>query len=142
MEENITLWKDKATKKLEPTLFSKRAEELAEKIGKEGKEDDSGRSVNQSKHRNKNSQVRRYYDEVVRLSTQVKAKDANMDLILPQVHMLVAKVVYAKGRNLVTNSFVEMMKSGIYKIEDKDDLLVFANFLESFIGFYKMYGPK
>lgn len=126
----IKLWKDKANKKMEPTLFSQKAEELAKQIGQEGA------------NINKSSQLRRYFDEVVRLNTQAKGKDAYMDLILPQVHMLVAKVVYAQGRKLVSLSYVGMMKSGISQINDKDDLQVFANFLESFTGFYRMYGPK
>jgi CRISPR-associated protein Csm2 len=130
MATTITLWNDKATKKLEPTLFSKTAEELAKKIGSE------------DKNANKSSQLRRYFDEMVRLSTLAKASGADMNMILPQVHMLVAKVAYAKGRKLVTDSFVEMMKSGISQINDKDDLQVFANFLESFIGFYKMHHPN
>lgn len=126
----ITLWKDKARKKLEPTLFSVTAEQQAQAIGSEGN------------NINKSTQLRRYFEEVVRLNTQAKAKGADMDLILPQVHMLVAKIVYAQGRRLVSSSFVEMMKSGINQINDKDDLQVFANFFESFIGFYKMHGPK
>lgn len=131
----ITLWKDKANKKLEPTLFSVTAEKLATEIGNDGRNRDITGD-------NKSTQLRRYFDEVVRLNTQAKAKGADMELILPQVHMLVAKVVYAQGRKLVSSSFVEMMKSGINQINDKDDLQVFANFFESFIGFYKMHGPK
>ncbi|MCK9263764.1 MAG: type III-A CRISPR-associated protein Csm2 [Desulfobulbaceae bacterium] len=127
---SINLWKDKANRKLEPTLFSLTAEELAKGIGGEG------RNINKS------TQLRRYYDEVVRLATQAKASGADMDLILPQVHMLVAKVAYARGRNLVGDSFVELMKSGISQVNDKEDLQVFANFLESFMGFYKVHGPK
>jgi CRISPR-associated protein Csm2 len=126
----INLWKDKANRKLEPTLFSETAEKLAKEIGGEGN------------NVNKSTQLRRYFDEVVRLTTQAKASGADMDLILPQVHMLVAKVAYAKGRNLVTDSFVQMMKSGISQVESKEDLQVFANFLESFMGFYKMYRPR
>lgn len=126
----ITLWKDKENKMLEPTLFSAIAESLAKKIGEE------------DRNLNKSSQIRRYFDEVVRLSSLAKVKDADMNMILPQVHMLIAKVAYAKGRKLVTESFVEMMKSGIGQVNDKDDLLVFADFFESFIGYYKMYRPK
>lgn len=130
MATSIILWKDKASRKLEPTLFSDTAEKLAREIG------------NEDRNANKSSQLRRYFDEVVRLSTQAKASGADMNLILPQVHMLVAKVAYAKGRKLVTDSFVELMKSGISQINDKEDLQVFTNFLESFMGFYKMYRPK
>jgi len=129
----ITLWKDKAKKQLDPLLFSKTAEDLAKRIGEEG-----GRG------KNKNSQVRRYFDEIVRLNDLAQqGSDQDMQYkVLPQVHMLIAKVVYAKGRKLITDSFEQMMKEGIGQVRDKDDLQVFTNFLESFMGFYKVYGPN
>ena len=130
---SIKLWKDKEKQLLDPKLFSKNAEDLAQLIGTEGKTD---------RNKNKNSQVRRYFDEVVRLNTMAQSGDTAMEQILPQVHMLVAKVVYAKGRKLVTDSFVEMIKSGVEQIRDRKDLQVFTNFLESFMGFYKVYGPN
>jgi len=34
------------------------------------------------------------------------------------------------------------MKSGIEQINDQKDLQVFTNFLESFMGFYKVHGPN
>jgi CRISPR-associated protein Csm2 len=129
MATDIKLWKDREKRLLDPELFSKKAESLAQKIGEE------------NKNKNKRSQLRRFYDEIIRLNTMAQAnKDWNT--ILPLVHMIIAKTVYAKGRNLVTDSFVEMMKSGIEQIHDKEDLQVFANFLEAFMGFYQIYGPK
>jgi CRISPR-associated protein Csm2 len=131
MATDIKLWKDREKRLLDPELFSKKAESLAQKIG----EEDSNKS------KNKRSQLRRFYDEIIRLNTMAQAnKDWNT--ILPLVHMIIAKTVYAKGRNLVTDSFVEMLKSGIEQIHDKEDLQVFANFLEAFMGFYQIYGPK
>jgi len=56
--------------------------------------------------------------------------------------MLVAKTAYAQGRKLVTKTFVDLMKDGISQIDSKNDLRVFANFLEAFMGFYKVSGPK
>jgi CRISPR-associated protein Csm2 len=131
MATDIKLWKDREKRLLDPELFSKKAESLAQKIGEE----------DPNKSKNKRSQLRRFYDEIIRLNTMAQAnKDWNT--ILPLVHMIVAKTVYAKGRKLVTDSFVEMMKSGIEQIHDKEDLQVFANFLEAFMGFYQIYGPK
>jgi len=131
MATDIKLWKDREKRLLDPELFSKKAESLAQKIGEE----------DPNKSKNKRSQLRRFYDEIIRLNTMAQAnKDWNT--ILPLVHMIIAKTVYAKGRNLVTDSFVEMMKSGIEQIHDKEDLQVFANFLEAFMGFYQIYGPK
>ena len=130
---NYSLWKDKSKEQLDPLLFSKTADELAKKIA-----DDGGKA------KNKNSQVRRYFDEIVRLNDLAQQGDEeHMQFqILPQVHMLIAKVVYAQGRKLVTHSFVELMKNGIEQIQDRKDLQIFTNFLESFMGFYKVYKPK
>ena len=135
---NYKLWKDVRRRELDPLLFSKTARELAEKIGKDGK-DKKNKQV-----KNKNSQVRRYFDEVVRLNTIAQEGDEE-DMkfrVLPQLHMLISKVAYAKGRNLITTSFEEMIKTGIEQVKDSEDLQVFTNFLESFVGFYKGYVPK
>ncbi len=128
------LWKNKEKEILDPKLFSEEAEKLAKEIGEEGR----GK-------KNKNSQVRRYFDEVMRLNTLAQQCDSEEEFngkILPQVHMIIAKVVYAEGRNLVTSSFVSMMKNGIKEIQYRKDLQVFTSFLESFMGFYKVYGPN
>ena len=132
---NYSLWKDKGKRELDPLLFSSIAEKLARDIGQEGKE---------RKGKNKNSQVRRYFDEVVRLNTIAQGgNDEDMQYrVLPQLHMLISKVVYARGRNLITQSFEDMMKTGINQVKDREDLQVLTNFLESFMGFYKVYGPK
>ena len=66
----------------------------------------------------------------------------NWNLILPHVHMVVAKAAYAKGRELVTDSFVALMRDGISQVKSKEDLPIFTSFFESFIGFYKMYKPR
>ncbi len=134
--KSLRLWKDREKMQLDPRLFSDTAEEWAKKIAKEAKEG--------KKEKNKNSQLRRYFDEIVRLNTAAQhGGEENMKYkVLPQIHMIIAKVVYARGRDLVTDSFVNMMRDGINAIENKADLQVFKNFLESFMGFYKVYGPK
>jgi len=68
----IALWKDKDKQLLDPRLFSERAEKFASKIGDEGRKDDDGKSVVESKFRNKNSQVRRFFDEINRLNSQAQ----------------------------------------------------------------------
>jgi CRISPR-associated protein Csm2 len=128
----IDLWKDRDKKLLDPELFSTKAEQLAKSIGDE------------DKRKNKSTQLRRFFDEINRLNTQAQTdtENLNWNMILPRVHMVVAKTAYAQGRNLVTPSFVNLVKESINQIKEKDDLQVFANFLESFMGFYKVYGPK
>jgi CRISPR-associated protein Csm2 len=127
----LQLWEDRAAKKLDPTLFSTRAEEFARKINQE-----SSRSMN------KGTQLRKFFDEILRLNTLAQAKDADWNLILPQVHMVIAKVAYAQGRKLVSQSFVEHVREGISQIENPDDLRVFCSHMEAFMGFYKLYNQN
>lgn len=126
----ITLWKDRNQKILDPFLFSKIAEDHAKAIGHE------------DRSKNKGTQLRSFFDEILRLDAQAQGENADWKLILPRVHMIVAKVAYANGRNLVTDSFVKLMKDGIAQIHEPDDLHVFTQFLEAFMGFYKMYKPN
>jgi len=135
----ITLWQDSEKKIINQKLFSEVAEKFAREIGKEGT-DDRRRKLN------KGTQLRRFFDEIIRLQSLAKSlpekdteKWANL---LPYIHMLVAKAAYAQGRELVSPSFVNLLKSGISQIETRRDLTIFANFFESFMGFYKLHGPK
>jgi len=126
------LWKDKDKGLLDPGLFSATAEELAKRIGTE------------DNRKNKGTQLRRFFDELIRINTKAQSKEKEDDwaIIHPLVHMMIAKVVYAQGRGLVTGLFVDLMRNGIKQIQDRNDLDVFTNFMECFIGFYKLYGPK
>lgn len=129
----IDFWKDKENRKIEPTLFSTKAEELAKGLAGD---------CDQSRGRiNKRTQIRKFYDEVVRLNMQATARPEDWDDILPLVHMLAAKAAYANGRKLVSDNFLEFIRSSIPQIEVKEDLSLFANFFEAFIGFYRMYCP-
>ena len=126
----IQLWKDRDKKELDPLLFSTIADETAQTISKDG-----------SGNQNNGTQLRRFFDEVLRLNSQAQQPQADWLLILPQLHMIIAKVAYAKGRKLVSNSFVDLIKNSILQVKDEDDLKIFTNFLESFMGFYKVHKP-
>jgi len=129
----ISLWKDKGKKIVDPTLFSSTAEQLAVKLAEDNKN---------SKKANKRTQLRRFYDEVLRLDSEAKTRPEQWDNILPRLHMLTAKAAYAKGRELVSDNFVSFIKNAIQQIEHQDDLVVFANFFEAFMGFYRLHGPS
>jgi CRISPR-associated protein Csm2 len=126
--EKIQLWKDKEKKVLDPTLFSKVAEELARKFAKEG-----------GTKKNRRSQIRKFYDEVVRLNLLARERENQWDAIKPQIHMLTAKAAYAEGRNLVTNEFTVFIRNCIFQIEDRDDLNLFSNLFEAFMGFFQLH---
>ncbi len=129
----IVFWKDKENRKVDPALFSDTAEKLAKDLA-----EDCQASKNRE---NKRTQIRKFYDEVVRLDMEAKAKPEEWDNILPLVNMLTAKAAYAKGRRLVSDNFVNFIRSSIKQISGKKDLELFANFFEAFMGFYRMYCP-
>ncbi|NLA75015.1 MAG: type III-A CRISPR-associated protein Csm2, partial [Deltaproteobacteria bacterium] len=58
------------------------------------------------------------------------------------VNMLIAKAVYAEGRKKVTGEFVTMLKNCINQVHKAEDLDLFANFFEAFMGFYRKYGAN
>ena len=126
---DITFYKDQEKRLLRPDLFSTTAESQAQKV-----------SANERS--NKGTQLRKFYDEVLRLNTRAKSNPSDWDNILPYVNMLIAKVTYAQGRKLVSEEFVEFMKASIVQIQEPQDLDVFANLFEAFMGFYKKYRPS
>jgi len=131
----ISFYKDKEKRVLDPKLFSTTAEQWAKKINESG----GGKS-------NKRTQIRKFYDEVVRYNTLAKVNKEDKkdwDNILPYINMLIAKAAYAKGRNnLVTEDFVGLLKDCVVQIRDPRDLDVFTNFFEAFMGFYRQYGDR
>jgi CRISPR-associated protein Csm2 len=126
--EKILLWKDKEKKAIDPKLFSQVADQLAAGFASEG-----------GTKKNRRSQIRKFYDEVVRLNSLAHERPQQWNAIEPQVHMLTAKAAYAEGRQLVTPSFTEFIKNSVAQIKDRDDLRLFSNLFEAFMGFFQLY---
>lgn len=129
----IQFWKDRESRTIEPGLFSEQAEGLARELAKD---------ANQSRDVNKRTQLRKFYDEVLRLNTEARRAEGNWDDILPLVNMVVAKAAYAKGRSKVSDGFLGFIRDSVKQVQDADDLNVFANFFEAFMGFYRLHGPS
>jgi CRISPR type III-A-associated protein Csm2 len=134
MSEKVTtikFWVDREKKIPDPAIFWKKAEKLSETLANQGQA-------------NKRTQIRKFYDEVLRLDQDAKnAKsfsDDHWPNIQSRLNLLVPKAVYAWGRNnLVSEDFVEFIKQSVDQIHSKDDLAVFANFFEAFMGFYRKH---
>lgn len=134
----IEFWKNRDARLVDPRLYSVTAEELAASI-KHDNEASRGRN-------NKPSQLRKFYDEVVRLNELAKKHREESDkwdrIIFPTLHMLVAKAAYAQGRDLVSEGFRDFIKQGVSQVETPEDLGVFTSVFEAFLGFYKGMGAK
>lgn len=140
---SLDFYADPVTRTLKPELFYQVAQEYARLVFEAG-QSDRGRL-----DRNKRTQLRKFYDEVVRLNELAKpapdsnTPEKNWGNILPYVNMLIAKSAYAQGRKLVTREFTEdFMKKAVEQVKEPDDLRVFASLFEAFMGFYKVLDPK
>lgn len=115
--------------KKDKELFNETAKQWAEDIG-------TGRGGVQ------NTQIRKFYDQVLELNNQATKSEDFDGEILPFVKMLNSKVAYASTRNsggakLVNNAFVNMMNKCINQIDTKEKLQIFKLFFEAVIGFHK-----
>ena len=127
LEEKI--WKDRSKGELNPEAFSSYARELAQTVRNEGK----GRT-------NKQSQLRKFYDVIFNLNQKAQMMEGDeryWNAIKVQLHRQIALVHYAKGRDLVSKTFVAMMEELINSVENPDDLQVVVDFMETFMAFYR-----
>ncbi|MBK1704364.1 type III-A CRISPR-associated protein Csm2 [Halochromatium glycolicum] len=113
---------------LDPELFNGIAKRCAATIGA-------------NKKRNKPSQLRRFYDELVMWQTKVGTDDARFQQVRPFILMLNAKAAYAEGRELVDKNFVALLERCLRQAEDARTLGYAKLFFEAFLGFYKEERP-
>lgn len=130
--EKIEFWKDRNAKIIDPELFSKTAELFAIQIAED---------IKQSSRANKGTQLRKFFDEIIRLNMLAKANRDGWYGTLPLVHMVTAKAAYALGRKLISDNFMKFIKESVEQVQSPEDLDVFTSFFEAFIGFYKLHGP-
>ena len=122
--------------KLDPDLFDGVAREAAEAICGEGA------------NRNKPSQLRKFYDELLMWEGRVNGKGpdeahARLRKYLPLIRMLNAKAAYAQGRGHVGPDFVSLLRRCLEQVKDDPETLRHARlFFEAFMGFYKVVRPK
>ena len=133
----LEFWKDKGKKQIDPELFSTKAQSLANQISSES-----------SDRTNNPTQVRKFYDEVLRFDSMLKTipeenQREEFGKLLPYIKMLNAKAAYALGRNeLVSQGFKDFINTAVKKVNDKDDFDAFTGFFEAFMGYYKFYDEK
>lgn len=142
--------------KLQDNIFSDVANEKAREIYDGGlKKDRDGqifldRSGKPQQEKNKSTQLRKFYDELVMWTDKVHSigklepgqkssdvREARYKDSAPFIKMMNAKVAYAKGRNHVDDSFDAMFSHCIKSVTDAETLKHAKLFMEAFMGFYK-----
>jgi CRISPR-associated protein Csm2 len=94
------------------------------------------------RYRNKPSQLRQFYDELVMWEEKARQTPERFADYLPFIRMLNAKAAYAEGRKHVDKSFVDLMAHGLKQVTDPAALRHFKLFFEAFLGFYKAERPS
>lgn len=124
--------------KLDPELFSKKAKECAKIVFNERNTNDKA---------NKPTQIRKFYDEVLRIDGVLKSlpleeQVKEFENMLPYLKMLNAKAAYHMGRDLITKEFKDFISQSLDQITTKEDFDIFVSLFEAFMGFYKYYDKK
>lgn len=111
-----------------PELFNSIAKEAAQSVARA------------DPYRNKPTQLRRFYDELLLWETRVSqqpldAQAAKFAECLPFIRMLNAKAAYADGRKLVDRTFVDLMHHTLSEVTNPQTLTTCKYFWEAFMGF-------
>ncbi len=113
------------------TLFSEDAEAIAKQLDTTAQNDRGG------KEKNKSTQIRRFYDELVGWQDRIGNDTEKFNQYLAFIRMLNAKAAYAEGRNLVTQDFVQWFKDCIKQVDSPRTLTNFRFHFEAVLGFLK-----
>jgi CRISPR-associated protein Csm2 len=116
---------------IDPRLYSDIAEEAAKGVAQ-----GAGRD------RNKPSQLRRFYDELLSLQERVGRDQSRFEEHRPFIQMLKAKVAYAQGRGKVDENFSVLLGRVVDQAQDAAAFKQARLFMEAFMAFYKVHGPR
>lgn len=126
-------WEDQEKGILKPNLFSVTAKIATEVVHNEG----------EATKINSPTQIRKFYDEVIRYKTQCLTKDEDFfKQKLPYIKMINAKLSYSKARGHIGPECCKLFSDLIGSVKNKKEFLVFADFFEAFIAYYRQYENK
>ncbi len=156
----VKYFKDKSKGIVNEELFSSVAEEIAKKFGQSEKKslgkDRKGKEKTKNLSNSK-SQIRKFYDEVLRNKVIIESMSSSQDSSreeyeiiverefrkrLPYIKMLKAKVTYAYVREKITSDFKKFIEENIDSIRDWEDFKVFCDFFEAVVAYSAAYVKK
>lgn len=117
---------------IDPRLYSDIAEDIVKAVGIEP----------QIRGANNASQLRRFYDEFSMIQERVGTDAERFRLQEPFIQMLKAKSAYALGRKKIDANFDALLCRVVDQSKDPDTLKQAKLFMEAFMAFYKVHGPR
>lgn len=131
---NVQLWQDSEKSTIDPNLFSESAEKIAQVVNQE--------RVQSRDKLNKPTQIRKFFDEVIRFQGMIQSNPEQFNELLPYIKMVNAKAAYAAGRDLIGTEFKSFLSDSLKQVNNRNDFELFCSFFEAFLGFYKFYAEK
>lgn len=89
----------------------------------------------EDKNKNKSSQLRKYYDYVVRIKDSLKYNRKEFEEVLGDIKRLDYYVSYAKTRGKVTDYFVNFIRKNLENVNTKEEFFAFATHFEAIIAY-------
>ena len=96
----------------------------------------------------KTSQLRKFFAAVKEIELNIKEKNEWDEKAKMDFYLLMPKLAYANGRDVISDRFFDLMKVTMEKVgsgneEDTlDDFTRFVQFLEAIVAFYKVNNPR
>ncbi|MEH8028511.1 type III-A CRISPR-associated protein Csm2 [Gallibacterium anatis] len=114
--------------------FSNKPENIFSDIAEE-----AARDIKNNRESNKNTQLRKFYDELVLWNDRIQFTKEDKRLLfkelLPFIKMMKAKVAYAEGRKRVDSNFRNLFNHCIDQIKSPETLRDAKLFMEAVIGY-------
>ena len=116
-------------KALRPEYIVAYAKEIAEKLDKPEEWDKF------NSPQNKRSQVRKFYEYVLRIQGLLQRKNNNFEVVEAELDRLIPFVNYARSRSTVSELFQIFVEENIRAIHSVEDLNAFVKHFESIVAY-------
>lgn len=99
--------------------------------------------MNNRGSRDNYTQIRKYYDELVRLQQKsISCDEESFKKYLPSIYIIAAKSSYAISKKILTQSFGNFIEKNIKGVNTKEDLNSCIMLFEAVLGYLKFYDKK
>jgi len=89
----------------------------------------------------KATQLRKLFYQVKLINQELKG-ETSIDRVKVSIAKLTPHLAYAKGRELIDESFYRLTKEMLLKVKTPDDFRRFVDIFEAIVAYHRYYNPK
>lgn len=116
-------------KSLKPEYIVKYSEEIAKRL------DNPEEWDRPNSPQNKRSQIRKFYEYVLRIQGLLRRKNVKFELVAAELNRLVPFAHYARSRSTVSELFKSFIEENLRAIHGTEDLDAFVKHFESIVAY-------